>query len=170
MGQSNHAGSAVHMESLDHVIGHARQERDPGHLPAAAVLLAGITNRDGKATKQSHGRQVFRQLPGTYQQHAVLRAETVGQREAIVCERLRLMGSGQGHLPRGHVCAAMHHLSVGEHVHQRFQFSHTGVEFEHKLQGAATGQTKTVRFVGTDTIGHTFGRFGGNVVRLVFWR
>ena len=81
----------------------------------------------------------------------------VDQRDAIIRERLWLMGSGQGHLASGHVRAAMHHLAVCEHVHQRFQCSHIGVEFEHKLQSTATGQAKTVRFIGTHTVGHTFG-------------
>ena len=73
-------------EGLHDIIRHVTGQADIGHRPGATVFVARVAHCDCKPVEQSHGRQVFGQLTGTNQQHAVFRSKSVDQFHIIDAE------------------------------------------------------------------------------------
>ena len=156
--ERNHAAAAVGLEGVDHVVGHVALDHGAGHGPGTAVFLARIAHRHGKAAEQRHGGQVFRQLAGAYEQHAVFRAKGVDQFRGRHAE---LAGCGTQALADRAVFQAdlaLHQLSGFECADQGGEIGRARVKLQQQLQRAAARQAKAVRFVGAHTVFDEGGR------------
>ena len=165
MREGYHATAAVGLEGGHHIVWHVSYQLGARHVPAADKLFAWIAHRDGKPAEQRHGGQVFRQLPGSDEQHAVLGAEGVGELRGIHHQLGRYRRRLQADPPIGEQHGALHQLTRLQPSNQFRQTLRVGVIFQQQLQRAAAGQSKPVGLVGRHSVLHKGGRPAGYGVR-----
>ena len=165
MREGYHATAAVGLEGGHHIVWHVSYQLGARHVPAADKLFARIAHRHGKPAEQRHGGQVFRQLPGSDEQHAVLGAEGVGELRGIHHQLGRCRRRLQADPPIGEQHGALHQLTRLQLRHQLGQTLRVGVIFQQQLQCAAAGQPKPVGLVCSHSVLHKSGWPAGYGVR-----
>ena len=152
MRERHHAAAPVGLECRHHVVWHVADDLDPGHGPGTSVFLARVAHRHRKAAKQRHGRQIFGQLSGSDQQHAVLRTEAIHQHRVGHTQRLGRLRQRQRDLAVAQSHAAQHQPTGLQRSHEIRKRQCVGVVFQQQLQRAAARKAESVRLVGGDAV------------------
>ena len=122
------------------------------HGPRTPIFLARVAHGDGKAVEEGHGGQVLGHLTRANQQHAVFGTKGVDELMLVDVQFTGGIAGNQGDQARLEIGASLRQLPSRQHVNQLSQAGRIGIELEQQLEGATTGQTKAVRFIGTDAV------------------
>ena len=149
-------------EGADHVVWHARQQVDPGNIPACRVLRARVAQRNAETVEQGHGGEVLGQCAGTDQQQAVAWAEGAEHALAIEAEQFRQARGAEAGFAASQVQVTAYQACAVEAGQQLFKMLQRRGELQHQFEGTSTGQAEAVGLVGTDAIAHDLGLAGGH--------
>ena len=156
VGHRDHRAVRVKIQFDHHVIGHAGDQFDVGHVPVGAVFLARVADDHAVVQRLRHFGQVARQLPGADDQQAPQRTVNHLQGDTVEKGLVGARGRRDAHRAGFEVDGAHRQFVTLGACQDVFDPGRFRDRFLHQLERAATGQAEARGILGGHAVGHHF--------------